>query len=82
MSRVEYLNISGLRVDGRRETEIRRFRAKMGIFPRADGSALVEMGNTKVFAVVHGPREMVKRSALEHEGAVLSCDFRSVKRRE
>jgi len=64
MSRgVEYLNISGLRVDGRRPGEIRRFAAAMGVFPRVDGSASVEMGNTRVLAVVHGPREVVRATA-------------------
>jgi exosome complex component RRP41 len=31
---------------------------KQGVFTQADGSALVEQGNTKVLAAVYGPREV------------------------
>lgn len=72
---MEYINISGLRLDGRRPHEVRRVRSQMGLFPRADGSALLEMGHTKVMAVVHGPREAPFKSATEHDAAVLECDF-------
>jgi exosome complex component RRP41 len=73
MSRIEYVNISGLRVDGRRPKETRRFRAALGLFPRADGSALVEQGGTKVVAVVHGPREAGRR--VEHDAVALTAEF-------
>lgn len=73
---MEYINISGLRLDGRRPHEVRRIRSQMGLFPRADGSALLEMGLTKVLAVVHGPRESPFRGSAEHDGAVIECDFR------
>jgi exosome complex component RRP41 len=72
---MEYINISGLRLDGRRPPEVRRLRTEFGLFPKADGSALLEMGHTKVLAVVHGPREAKFRSATEHDTAVLECDF-------
>ena len=73
---MEYVNISGLRLDGRRPPEVRRIRSQMGVFPRTDGSALLEMGGTKVIAVVHGPREAAHRGSTEHDAAVLECDFR------
>jgi len=75
---MEYINISGLRLDGRRPHEVRRVRSQLGLFPRADGSALLEMGHTKVMAVVHGPRESTHRSGSEHDAAVLECDVRFV----
>jgi hypothetical protein len=75
---MEYINISGLRLDGRRPHEVRRVRSQLGLFPRADGSALLEMGHTKVMAVVHGPRESTHRSGSEHDAAVLECVVRSV----
>lgn len=47
-SRVEYVNVSGLRIDGRRPKEVRRVRCRLGLFGWADGSTLFEQGNTKV----------------------------------
>lgn len=72
---MEFINVSGLRLDGRRPHEVRRLRSQLGMFPAADGSAMLEMGNTKVLAVVHGPREAVRRSTAEHDSAVLDCDL-------
>ena len=73
---MEYLNISGLRVDGRRPAEVRRVRSEMSVFPRADGSAILEMGTTRVLAAVHGPRAAPSRASAEHDAAVLEVDFR------
>ena len=44
------------RADGRKMDEIRPIRAKVGIVPSADGSAMFETGNTRAIAVVRGPR--------------------------
>ncbi|MEM4330528.1 MAG: exosome complex exonuclease Rrp41 [Candidatus Pacearchaeota archaeon] len=44
------------RKDGRDFEELRPIRAKVGIVPSADGSALYESGNTRAIAVVRGPR--------------------------
>ena len=49
---------AGLRLDGRRPADLRRFTAKIGLYEGADGSAYVEHGNTKVLAVVYGPSEV------------------------
>jgi exosome complex component RRP41 len=54
----EYISVAGLRVDGRRSEEVRRIRTRFGLFSRVDGSAYYEQGNTKVVAVVYGPREL------------------------
>jgi exosome complex component RRP41 len=51
-----FLSPSNLRADGRRAHEVRRVRARAGVSPRADGSALVDAGGTRVLALVHGPR--------------------------
>jgi hypothetical protein len=48
----------GLRVDGRRANELRKISAKLGVLGQADGSAYLEMGNTKVLAAVYGPHEV------------------------
>ncbi len=67
--------MSGLRVDGRRPAEVRRVRCALGVFPGADGSALVEHGNTKVLAAVYGPREARRRGNAEHDQAVVSVEY-------
>ncbi|KAK4411474.1 Exosome complex component RRP41 [Sesamum angolense] len=55
---MEYVNPEGLRLDGRRPMEMRQLRAEIGVVSKADGSAVFEMGNTKVIAAVYGPREV------------------------
>jgi exosome complex component RRP41 len=57
MSKSEIVNISGLRVDGRRIHEVRRVRCALGVLQNSDGSAIYEQGNTRVLAVVTGPAE-------------------------
>lgn len=86
-SRIEYVNLSGLRVDGRRPKEVRQLRCKMGVLPRVDGSAMVEQGNTVAIAVVHGPREARRRADAEHDQGFLTCNvsiapFASTERRK
>ncbi|KAK8215729.1 3' exoribonuclease family, domain 1-domain-containing protein [Phyllosticta capitalensis] len=46
-----------LRLDGRRWNELRRLHAQISTQAAADGSAYLEMGNTKVVCVVTGPTE-------------------------
>ena len=45
---MEFLNPAGLRLDGRRPKELRRIACELGTLAHADGSALLQMGNTKV----------------------------------
>lgn len=58
MAGLELLSEQGFRADGRRAGELRKLRARMGVFARADGSAYIEQGNTKALAVVYGPHEV------------------------
>ena len=44
------------RSDGRKFDELRPIKAKVGIVPSAEGSALFESGKTRAIAVVRGPR--------------------------
>jgi len=55
---MEFISPEGLRIDGRRVNELRKIRGQVGVFGEADGSAYLEMGNTKALAVVYGPREV------------------------
>eukprot|EP00127_Corallochytrium_limacisporum_P004012 Clim_evm61s156 gene=Clim_evmTU61s156 len=61
MSRQEFISPDGLRLDGRRPQELRRFECKLGVFQsddgEVDGSAYLEQGNTKIICIVAGPKE-------------------------
>ena len=79
--RFEFLSPEGLRIDGRRAGEARLLRCRMGAMPDADGSAYLELGNTKVLVSVRGPREASRRAkggGAIHERATLTCDFVSL----
>lgn len=45
---MEFVSPEGLRLDGRRPTELRRISCQIDVLQNADGSAIFEMGNTKV----------------------------------
>ncbi|KAK9829626.1 hypothetical protein WJX72_006955 [[Myrmecia] bisecta] len=53
---MEFVSPEGLRLDGRRPKELRKLRIKLGSLDGTDGSAFVQLGNTKVLAAVFGPR--------------------------
>ena len=44
------------RYDGRKFDELREIKAKVGIVPSADGSAMYQSGKTRAVAIVRGPR--------------------------
>ncbi|CAJ1961236.1 unnamed protein product [Sphenostylis stenocarpa] len=72
--RMEYVSPEGLRLDGRRPMEMRQIRAEIGAVSKADGSAIFEMGNTKVIAAVYGPREVQNRSQISNH-ALVRCEY-------
>lgn len=41
----------GFRNDGRRPPQIRNINCRLGVYPKAEGSAYIEQGNTKVCIV-------------------------------
>ena len=75
MSRSEVLSPEGLRLDGRRPGEIRRLRCQLSAEPKADGSAYLEQGNTKVLVTVCGPHEVSSQRKAQHDRAVLHCTY-------
>ncbi|GFS38750.1 3'-5'-exoribonuclease family protein [Actinidia rufa] len=72
---MEFVSPEGLRLDGRRPMEMRQIRAEIGAVSRADGSAVFEMGNTKVIAAVYGPREVQNRSQQINDQALVRCEY-------
>eukprot|EP01147_Barroeca_monosierra_P005023 gene5024-8752_t len=67
---MEYISPEGLRLDGRRANEIRRVQAVVGMFPHADGSSYFQQGDTKVVAIVNGPKQPI--SSFENLGDTCS----------
>ena len=55
---MEVISPEGLRNDGRTPTCLREIKCRLGLYDRPNGSAYIEMGNTKVLAAVYGPREV------------------------
>ncbi|XP_072981526.1 exosome complex component RRP41 homolog [Typha angustifolia] len=73
---MEYVNtLTGLRIDGRLPNEMRHIKGELGVVASADGSALFEMGNTRVIAAVYGPREVQNRSSQTHGQALVRCEY-------
>lgn len=76
MSRMELYSPEGLRVDGRRWNELRRFECKINTHPNSsDGSSYVEQGNTKVMCVVLGPKEPPMRSQSDQNRATIEVNL-------
>ena len=50
-------------------------RAELGVLSSASGSALFEMGNTKVLAAVFGPKPVEQRSQEDDTRAVIKCEY-------
>jgi len=76
MAGIELLSDEGLRCDGRRPTEVRKMSCSFGVFDQSDGSAYVELGNTRVLAAVYGPHDIRgARSKAKHDRAVINCQY-------
>uniref|UniRef100_A0A182MBR5 Uncharacterized protein n=1 Tax=Anopheles culicifacies TaxID=139723 RepID=A0A182MBR5_9DIPT len=71
----EAIGKAGIRKDGRRLQESRKYYAKIGVVSTAKGSAYVELGNTKVIVSVFDPREIPKQNKFNQLGE-LFCDFK------
>lgn len=63
------------RFDGRKFEELRPIEAKVGVIPRAVGSAMFKCGKTIALAAVYGPRSMFPRFLQNPEKGVLRCHY-------
>ncbi|XP_042424117.1 exosome complex component RRP41 homolog [Zingiber officinale] len=73
---MEYVDsLTGFRLDGRRPNDIRQIRAEIGVVAKADGSALFEMGNTKVIAAVYRPTEVQNKGQQINNQALVRCEY-------
>merc|ERR1711972_549269 len=63
-------------LDGRKASELRRIRCRMGVYGQADGSAYLEQGNTKVLAAVYGPHDMREsRLRPQQDKGTVNCQY-------
>jgi exosome complex component RRP41 len=63
------------RKDGRKFEDMRNTEAKIGIIPRADGSAMFKIGDTIAIAAVYGPRELHPKFLQDPEKGILRCNY-------
>lgn len=63
------------RGDGRKIDELRPIKAKVGVIPNADGSAMFATGVTTAIAAVYGPKELHPRNQRDPAKGVLRCTY-------
>jgi len=63
------------RPDGRKVDETREIKAKVGVIPNADGSAMFSFGETVAIAAVYGPRKMHPQHQQDPEKGTLRCNY-------
>lgn len=63
------------RTDGRKADEIRPIKAKVGIIPNADGSAMFSFGNTVAIAAVYGPRKLHPQHMQDPSTGILRVNY-------
>jgi len=68
-------NLYTKRYSDRKMTEVRVMKAKVGVVPSADGSAIFETGRTKAIAVVRGPRTLHPQHMQNAETGVLRVNY-------
>jgi len=68
-------NLYTKRFDGRTMTAVRPMKAKVGVVPSADGSAIFETGKTKAIAVVRGPRTLHPQHLQDAKAGVLRVNY-------
>ncbi len=72
---VQWIDENGERVDGRKPNELRNVKMEAGVLKEADGSAMVEIGNTRVIASVFGPQDLHPRHLQESDRAVIKMRY-------
>lgn len=75
MVSLRLIDENGLRVDGRKPDELRKLRIEVGVLEKTDGSAYVELGGTKIYAGVIGPREVHPKHLELPDRAVINCRY-------
>ncbi|PUA32116.1 MAG: exosome complex exonuclease Rrp41 [Candidatus Terraquivivens tikiterensis] len=74
-ARPKLIDENGRRLDGRGPTDLRPLRIEVSVLEKSDGSAYVELGKTKVFAAVYGPKEAHPKHLSLPDRAILNCRY-------
>jgi exosome complex component RRP41 len=72
---VRLIGENGLRIDGRRPDQLRPIKMEAGVLEKSDGSAYIEVGGTRIYAAVFGPREVHPKHLELPDRAVLNCRY-------
>jgi exosome complex component RRP41 len=72
---IQWFDEDGNRVDGRKADELRETNMEVGVLDEADGSAMVEIGNTRVVASVFGPQDLHPKHLQESDRAVIKMRY-------
>ena len=75
MSKPKLIDENGLRADGRRPDELRKIRMEVGVLEKTDGSAYIEVGGTKIYAGVIGPREVHPKHLELPDRGIINCRY-------
>ncbi|MBD3259686.1 exosome complex exonuclease Rrp41, partial [Candidatus Woesearchaeota archaeon] len=63
------------RIDGRKLDQTREIEAKVGVIPKAKGSAFFRFGKTHAYAAVYGPRELHPKHLQNPKTGILRCTY-------
>jgi exosome complex component RRP41 len=63
------------RTDGRKLNELRPMKAKVGVVPNADGSAMFAFGKTVAIAAVYGPRQLHPQHMQNPSTGILRANY-------
>ncbi|MDW8042326.1 MAG: exosome complex exonuclease Rrp41 [Nitrososphaerota archaeon] len=74
-SELALIRDDGTRIDGRRPDEMRPVHMEAGVLENAEGSAYIQMGKTKIYAAVFGPREAHPRHLAQPHRAIIQCRY-------
>ncbi|MBS3147312.1 exosome complex exonuclease Rrp41 [Candidatus Woesearchaeota archaeon] len=69
------MSVYSKRFDGRGFDELRSMSAKVGVIPRADGSAMFQIGKTMAYAAVYGPRDLHPKFMQNPETGILRVNY-------
>ena len=64
-----------IRDDKRKFDELRPMKAKVGVVPNADGSAMFQFGDTIAIAAVYGPKKMHPQHSQNPRKGTLRCNY-------
>lgn len=63
------------RPDGRKNNEMRKITAKVGVVPNADGSAMFAFGDTVAIAAVYGPKKLHPQHMQNPATGIIRCNY-------